>query len=169
MHQAHILAFACENNKDLGLLLFGCRIWVVCAVVRTLLFTTSLRIQRVFICTWQRWGPAPRQAAGDEADVRQAEFYKPVSLVLSSRCSPSLLTKNINLQGRTEAVRQRIGSALRGHPLLCRVLLSCVYVIASVTTAVFPMLRLALWVSQIHSGAVLSPAAGCGADVGPSR
>lgn len=34
-------------------------------------------------------------------------------------------------------------SASEGHPLLSRVLLSCVYVSASVTAGVLPMLRLA--------------------------
>lgn len=131
-----------ENTKDLDFLLLRSRIWVVCAVVRTLLFITSLRESS--LCS-SVYDTGEVQLLGRLPVIKWmyvSEFYKPVSPILCSHCLPALLNKNINLWGCTKAMRQRIHGAFRGHPQLSRVLLSCVYVIASVTTAVFPMLRL---------------------------
>lgn len=129
-----------ENTKDLGPLLLNSRIWIVCAVVRTLLFITS--ITECSVCSSVH-NKGEIQLLGRLLVIKQT-YVRESFTSLCSHCSLSLLTKNINLGGRTKAVRQRIRSAFRGHPLLSRVLLSCVYVIASVNTAVFPMLRLAV-------------------------
>lgn len=131
-----------ENTNDLGLLLLRSRILVVCAAVRTLLFITSL------------WDSGVCSSVDDKGEaqllgrllvikwVYVRESFTSLSVwsfapTVHLHCSPKPSTCGDvpRLWGKEYAV-------LWGHLLLSRVLLSCVYATASVTTAVFPMLRL---------------------------
>jgi len=133
-HQAHILPFPWKHEQFESSAAQKQHLSSLCHHQNFAISSLSRRMRCRFICAWQR------QAAGDYTDVCQREFHSPVSPVLCSHCWPSLLTINTNWRGRTKAVRQSMHCALRGHPLLGRVLL-CWVCYSCCRTAVFPVLR----------------------------